>query len=633
MDGAIEFETEAGMFTGTSRVVEEFRQIVFWPFAIEVAPGKKACDAVEKLAKRIRNAGDPDGVRTWHYVPDRLLHIEDDADLQIAAGGGGSPYAYQELVYFHDFVSRFLYKKSPQEGRTSASPTFHLFKLPSLTAATVTVRVKDGKSNPRRLHVSRCNLYLFRTGIGVLALEIGNKDPRSQAPSPDPMSFDEVLRLSDQFRRTYPPFFEVKPKEQKAKQDKADADGVVEADQFAYVPGGVVESLTWHFGDDKEPEYAAADLATANRRITQGYRDEDREPPIAPHWEELLPAQLRVVGGARAAGRNVQPIRHILDERMPAMTYVRVAGDGGRLAKIPRALFMRLCFVDAPGEGLPYAKEFMTDFESKHCYDRFLHWDTRHMFSPYSYAMIGSGGFFGSELLQHFRRMYFQMMLLTQVEFATYVAISGRVSRAMDEADQSPAGIRGRNFKQTILQIEEEFLDFIHRFRFTGVSNQVQAIEMFDLWRRHTRLEALFEDVKEELGGAVQYLFAKDEADQANSARVLNAIVAIGGLFGLALSSLSVSGAVAFFKSPPLKCQALADKLQVFLAALAPFATAAAFAFAIYLVWQRPKNWLHLLSGEGGRSWIPIVAGALVYIASIASFFGWKWSSHFCPGS
>jgi len=156
--------------------------------------------------------------------------------------------------------------------------------------------------------------------------------------------------------------------------------------------------------------------------------------------------------------------------------------------------------------------------------------------SGYSFVAVGASWFFDNIVSMHMRRHYFQMALLAHLELASLLGFSGQISRAVAQHEKDN---NDRDFENRMAAIEEEFLQFVHRFRFTGVSNQLQAQELFDLWRKHLRSDSLFIDVREELATANAYLQAR--ADRRSSAAVekLTVISAIGVLMTVIIGFLS----------------------------------------------------------------------------------------------
>ena len=89
--------------------------------------------------------------------------------------------------------------------------------------------------------------------------------------------------------------------------------------------------------------------------------------------------------------------------------------------------------------------------------------------------------------------------------------------------------------------IEDEFLQFVHRFRFAGVSNHLQGQELFELWRRHLRLKEIFEDLHTEITSGTRYLFNRAASRGAQTGQRLSVIATFGVIAGLAFSFLGMN--------------------------------------------------------------------------------------------
>ena len=208
--------------------------------------------------------------------------------------------------------------------------------------------------------------------------------------------------------------------------------------------------------------------------------------------------------------------RQIIDERIPSMMMLGVREASG----MTRGDFVRLCFQDEPGrDEYPYAESFLEGFEKKHCYDRFWHGETgtRYMFSGYSMIMFGNGDpanpkdFFHATLGEHFRRHYFQMGLLIQLQFAALLSLSHRVSEAVKNKKNGDKTV----FRDEMLDIEREFLAFEQRYWFSQVSNQLQAREIYDLWLERTNVAKVYLEVSR-TGARRQHLSRRARAGGAN---------------------------------------------------------------------------------------------------------------------
>jgi hypothetical protein len=458
--------------------VSLFREILIWPLALhlpenELSAGRLVQDEVDRIARNPR----------WRPVDDPIEHIPRPPVT-------GNAYeqmrwkadTYAEGVYFHEFVQSFLFashRQAPDDRSPRDTLPFRLFRRPDVSH--VDIDLEGNRSF--RLKVERLNLYLFRGGSAVLVLEMSNE---GQQP-PAAWRLADVLDIHDLFRRTYAPYARV------AK------------DGSLGLPLLVAHSVTWRAaGGDASFDLLKHDVA---RGMVTGYSDAPllgspdfgrRFPPVFRHWRWLLGDALPLAPEDRPCVKRGR-WHQVVDERMPTIATVSVCeGENGDsrfyFDRTRRADLVLLCFADNYKDArreYPYDPGFLQDFEKKHVYDRFRQDGTRYLASGYAFVAYGARernkdgwSFFEDVIATHMRRHYFQMGLLAHFELAALLTFSSRISRAVETHDSDAEGFEAR-----VEAIEDEFLQFIHCFRFTGVSNQLQAHELFELWRRHLRAE------------------------------------------------------------------------------------------------------------------------------------------------
>lgn len=255
------------------------------------------------------------------------------------------------------------------------------------------------------------------------------------------------------------------------------------------------------------------------------------EPQLAGHWAALLKPLLSSDGVG---------IRQVVDDRIPQMLYLRVDNP----AAIARGDWVRLANCDEPNAlPHPYAEDFLGDFETRYCYDR--HWiknddgspnvgaASRYLFSGYGFAVVGGegNGFFKDILPTHFRRHYFQLALLAQFEHAALLAESQRL------ADAEGAKEVERALKRV--------LDFTKKYWFVNLSNQIQAREMYALWRSHLNTEALYQQVRDEARAAADYQDATESRQAAEATTRLTIAALLVAIPSLATGFLGMNVLVA----------------------------------------------------------------------------------------
>jgi hypothetical protein len=229
---------------------------------------------------------------------------------------------------------------------------------------------------------------------------------------------------------------------------------------------------------------------------------------------------------------------------MPTVATVAVTNDNGDelefFSRTRRGDLIRLCFADsAEARPYPYERAPFRSFEREHTFEWFRQDGTLYLASGYAFVAYGAGSFFERVVSTHMRRHYFQMGLLASFELATLLTFSTRISRAV--AQYEPRSVSAEQFEDWMQAIEDEFLQFMHRFRFTGVSNHVQGQKLFDLWRRHLRLKEIFDHLNAEITSATQYLFNRAASRSAQTTARLSAIATIGLIGGLTFSLLGMN--------------------------------------------------------------------------------------------
>lgn len=508
--------------------VNSFREILIWPLALHLAsPSAEVgamLDAVSWTVDDIlRNS------RTWEPVDDPSEHVPQSESY---GRREWRAHRYQEAVYFHEFVQRFLF--SPREPRVPGEPDpvpFRLFRRTDITEVKVTLADPDSnRQRPGRLlrlAVERVNLYLFRMGAAILVVEVASKPDRD-------LRLSDVQNFHDQFRRAYIPYVPACIEQQRLVICKVVwllRDGRSEPSEI---------------GEKTADEMVAAylDRTTPNKR--SGLRL--RSAPLFRHWLWLLDGALNLPSDPDERGGRWY---HVVDERMPTITTVsvtpafRCTGRNSQLiyfGATGAADLARLCFADSAGSGqaLFYDARSFAEFEAKHVYSAYRDSGTLFLVSGYAFVAFGAGWFFDNIIAPiHMRRHYFQIGLLAHFELASLLTFSSRISRAVAAYD--PRQDREQDFERVMHAIEDEYLQFMHRFRFTGVSNQLQAHELTTLWRNNLRLDDVFKDLHTEITSAADYLFNRAASRGARTAERLTVIGTYGVIGALIFSFLGMN--------------------------------------------------------------------------------------------
>jgi hypothetical protein len=518
--------------------VKGFSTTLFWPLILDSAcePGERAKVVQRQIRCLLRD-------RAWQSVDDLLHHIGPPraADANV----DDIRHSYAELTYFHEFVQHFLF------SRRGATGPLKLFRRTDIPRVDV-VFTLESQTIVYGMAIERMNLYVLDSlGVALLTLSLrselgdsgtaslrfGGTDAADGAVHGNfdklatrPLMLADVQRFNDGFRRAHAPFLVI---------DKPHR--LVPPVRDGYVP----RAVRWHgtSSTDLLPQTGASESATVARELRRGTGPRS-VPPFA-HFAGLLK-------GWRIAPRGAEgdTWRHMADDRLHLLSRITLP-DQAAYAAISDGDWARLCFVDAPGnDPWPYASTFLCAEQDRHYYDRF-HYDpgesshspSRYLVCGYALLAVGCGWFFEEHVTEHMHRHYYQLMLLAQIERVALLAISGQISRAVrrHESDGGSALEKLARFEARLQATEQDFLQFVHRFRFTGVSDQMQPTEMFAMLRRNMHLPELYADIKDELTTATDFLAMQNQQRQTASATRLSVVATFGVILGLAFALLGIN--------------------------------------------------------------------------------------------
>ena len=496
--------------------LQQFRMILQWPLVLDSSTvsrdGKNSssdswiANEIDKVKKVLKES-------EWEIVSDVRNYPPSLEEGQDKDGGG-----YAQCNYFHDFVQKFIFSNDNENG-------FEVFERTDVVKIKTNVRSKDFQAK-----VERLSLHVFDIGVSMMTLELDWSLPNKE----EKLSLANAQDLIDHFRRTYTPFWIGDA----AQRVPLTTELVYKADQAH-------NSISKPYSKDS----VLADMkATGHAKVFK-------------HWEELLaPLQFPGEGGHW---------RDPSDERMPINTYIALDCDDEEERKSLEALsghdyskksetisslysemarkskkvleslsendWIRLADAEESGTGCPYNPQFIRTKMNDKYYDRFntgkdSAFTTRHIIDAAHYCVVGSGGFFEDLIVHHFRRHYSWLSMIARFEFAVLLSISSRLS---DAANRFRAKEQKQEYEDDILNIQKDFVGFMHRYRFTGVSSQLQPREMFAMWRKELGLDVMFEDVRSEIDVAFQRVTALQQKRETEAASSLNKIALIGVVLGL----------------------------------------------------------------------------------------------------
>lgn len=494
----------------SAKVIKELHQILLWPLRLN--SGSSPESFPEEIHKCL------------------IAHDWEERDL-VRCDGFNDRLAYSEFVYFHPFAQRFLYGGDEEQTKQiklySRSEESDCFK--SARVFLNKERYQDCKEeNPVDVTFDHIHLYHFcKMDIFILVIELTIQNELSIQMAED---------FLDQFRRVYPPYWQ---------NGKA-----------GHCPC-VVELYD---GSDSDRPVCALDYGEQKKFMD--FLKKNRQAAVAGHWQKFMcPLSLTSPPDSKSKGESeIIYCRHIVDERIPYMAHIAIENPGW----LSRGDMIRLSLADegGPSHTLPYATEFLSDFETKYCYDRFWEvnqcpgeWkNTRYIITDCSFSAIGAwqppgkNGFQTSifcnpdhGILAHFRHHYFQMMLVAQFYQATLLSLSDQLAESVTELQQQEPKKREIIHKEARV-LQHKLLVFSHSCWFMELSNQMQGKELFAMMLRQQKTYQLYEKVNNASNELYEYLETEFQSKETELTTRLTVVATFGlvasivtGYFGMEL--------------------------------------------------------------------------------------------------
>lgn len=486
---------------------------------------------------------------------------------------------FQEAVYFHDFVQDFLYGVASEKRKPDAG--FRFFEREDVKSVEVSVR-RNNEMVTHCFEVDKHSLHLFPDQAAMLTFGLVWTGKSKSGE----LMLDEAQDLIDRLRRSYTAYWE-------ESSDGPKGGRVPEVVKLVPAAGG--QDVTVHCAKDQSPEAMSAAILECP----------SDDAPIFEHWRHIAGLDLRGFKCSSPVWRDPS------DERIPILSFIALKKNQGDTARevfdrVKHSDWIRIADAEVPGETYPYNPDFLTDFEDRTFYDRFAPHElmqdflaTRHLFGGqhYSLVTVSDGDDFASNALQmQFRRHYTQMALLARLEVATLLRFSSRLSRSvaefLDPASDGSSEVPNA-FEIEIADIRHSFLKFTHRYRFTGISSQVQGREMYAKWRETLGLDRLYEEVSAELESSYAYVRGKREERQIRSATRLAFAAEFIAVVGLAVALVS-SPLQGFLREVLFGCTAIPNSppnCSSSYLALVDIGMLLVFSFIFYLLLTLWRKW------------------------------------------
>lgn len=238
--------------------------------------------------------------------------------------------------------------------------------------------------------------------------------------------------------------------------------------------------------------------------------------------------------------------REIEYQRMPLMAYLAFED----ISKLTRGDLIRLGLVTQPwgSDTLSFTEEFLSNFEQKHCYDRY--WDnnkrdlwssTRIMCTGQNFIVVGSQQHRvytndKTGIKRNYQNQYFLLFLIAHFQKAALLMLSDRMVQAISRLNiEDEDSIKA--FRQSIRNVMGVFLRFTHRYWFESVSDQAVEKDVFTMMHKQLETVDLFKKTRGRIMDMAEYLEGEEIKRQADTVVRLT-VVTILGLIGSMTSGL-----------------------------------------------------------------------------------------------
>lgn len=203
--------------------------------------------------------------------------------------------------------------------------------------------------------------------------------------------------------------------------------------------------------------------------------------------------------------------------------------------------------VDSPGdlEWINKATDFEKEWVNERFYDRWLHFGTLYGFNYHAGVML-TAPLEDPPIVHHFHNEYMDMTLLLFYLRLMLFRFSRVLTRL--SADMRGTPVFKKRHRDEFKVLRREFAIFTNLYQFPLISNQQQAIEMYELIRKRMDVQDLFKEVEEEIKSSHEYFQFEEESKLNKNIQHLTWIGIVIALIGAIATIVSIPDAVEFLK-------------------------------------------------------------------------------------
>ena len=415
--------------------------------------------------------------------------------------------AYNERVYFHDFVKDSLY--NTQDFKENNKATSYYFSKKVTEWDTFTIKIKEGKSY--LLTITNLSLRVFDTGVAILSIELENKK-HSQS------FIDDILKINDFGRRIYPQYlskYDAKsPYWTEATKDSLLADSI-----GVCLDGVLVEE---NFNDTYKTVPKDIEIASYIMDILGDTFTRDKNKVNKYYIQPSVDDRMFVICwyGNSVMSESLKKYKYIEDEAISGKWYEYVFVDGqGKMVQSPR---------------------MQTKLIEESTYDRWMEWGTLYGMTRYSFVSLTNEAWFPKNvLLPHIQTMYFQMFTLLLAQRASILRFSDEITAISD--------IENDHLEDKTTSLYKNYIRFVNKLYFREITSQDQGLEIYNQARGILKIDDDIKDLDNEIEELHRYVSMKEEEKRTKKMDKLSQLgyiflppTLIAGIFGMNVFDSSI---------------------------------------------------------------------------------------------
>ena len=411
----------------------------------------------EKLIERVKLSG-------WDYEP---FELTEDLDKH-------KDYMYNEFAYFYDYVRDGLYNLDTKDAIS------YYFEKKELKNGVYDINIKATKHREEKtytLNIDGISLRLFKTGIGILSIELDNHKYSE---------FDDILYINDFGRRIYPQY--IKDCSSIAAKDSFLADNI-------YITGmEKAEEFTFNISKDIH---------------------------LGSHIMYLLGSAF----SQNKFERNKFYIQPSLDDRMFTVSWYGNDKKSKELQE-DKAHYLqsddwhKYIYLDTSMTTVQN-NEMKKELLAKSTYSRWANFETIFGITRYAFSVLTNSrptleSNNAEFIIEHTKTMYFQMMHMLLANRSSILRFSDEVSALASEEVLDT---------KKLTMTYRRYLTFYNRMYFKEVTHQEQGIELYDMALKQMKIP----EHMEKLDGKFTKLhdFANLQAEK-KTAKAMDVLTKVG---------------------------------------------------------------------------------------------------------